>query len=77
MERYQKTPNTLFEINLGTLVQEKWTTFLKEIKVLGSGNFGVVYLAEDPSNGKQYVVKEVFTQGKTEKIQKLLVREPE
>ena len=39
--------------------------------------FGSVYLAEDPSNGKQYVVKECFTQGKTEKVQKLLVREPE
>jgi len=50
---------------------------LKEIKVLGSGNFGIVRLAEDLSNGKQYVVKEVFTQGKIEKVQRLLFKEPE
>ena len=32
-------------------------------------------MALDPSNGKQYVVKECF-KGKTEEIQKLLAREP-
>ena len=34
-------------------------------------------MAEDPSNGKKYVVKECLTSGKTEKIQKLLISEPE
>ena len=48
MEKQDIAPKTLLEINAGTLVLEKWTTFLKEIRVLGSGNFGVVYLAEDP-----------------------------
>ena len=37
----------------------------------------MVYVAEDPTNGKQYVVKECVTAGKTEEIQKLLKREPE
>ena len=39
--------------------------------------FGSVHLAEDPSNGKQYVVKECFTRDKDEKTKQLLVREPE
>ncbi len=50
---------------------------MREIRVLGSGNFGVVHLAEDPANKKQYVVKEVFTQGKSEKIRQFLEKEPE
>ena len=50
---------------------------MKEIRPLGSGAFGTVYLAEDPSNSKQYVVKECLTTGKTEKVQELLKREPE
>jgi len=50
---------------------------LTKIKPLGSGNFGVVYLAEDPSNGKQYVVKEVLASGKSEKVMKLLESEPD
>ena len=52
MESYQKPPETLFGIVLGTVVHADWTTFLKKIRVLGSGAFGVVHLAEDPSNGK-------------------------
>ena len=76
MEKLDTVPRTLIEINLGVLIEAKWTTFLKEIKVLGSGNFGTVYLAKDLTSGKLYVVKEVFTQGKTEKVQQLLFREP-
>ena len=76
MEKLDTAPRTLIEINLGALIEAKWTTFLKEIKVLDSDNFGTVYLAEDLANGKLYVVKEVFTQGKTEKVQQLLFREP-
>ena len=77
MESYQNAPQTLFQIVLGSTVHAEWTTFLKKIRVLGSGAFGTVYLAEDPSNRKQYVVKEVFTQGKPEKTQQLLLDEPE
>ncbi len=36
-----------------------------------------MYLAEDSSNGKQYVVKECFTKDKDEKIKKLLEKEPD
>ena len=61
METQIKIPNNLFEINIGTVVNAEWTKFLKKVEVLGSGNFGTVYLTEDISNGKQYVVKEVFT----------------
>ena len=50
---------------------------MKEIRPLGSGAFGTVYLAEDPSNEKQYVVKECITENKTEKVQEFLKREPE
>ena len=42
----------LDKIVAGTLVQAEWTTFLKKIKPLGSGNFGTVYLAEDPFDRK-------------------------
>ena len=35
----------LNEIDEGTVVQAEWTTFLERIKTLGSGNFGIVYLA--------------------------------
>jgi hypothetical protein len=38
--------------------------------------FGSVFLAEDPSNGKQYVVKECVTKDKSERVQKLLWQEP-
>ena len=48
MESNQEAPQKLFEIDLGSLVQEEWTKFLKKIEPLGSGNFGSVYLAEDP-----------------------------
>ena len=41
---------------------------MKKIEPLGSGNFGTVYLAEDPSDGKKYVVKEVMTKNKNEKL---------
>jgi len=50
---------------------------LKEIKPLGVGTFGTVYLAEDPSDGSEYVVKEVFTLGRKESLQKLLKNEPD
>jgi hypothetical protein len=66
MESFQKAPKTIFEINIGTKVNAEWTTFLNKIRQLGQGVFGSVYLAEDPSNGKQYVVKECFTQDKPE-----------
>ncbi len=52
MESYVKAPKTLFQIVLGSTVHVDWTTLLKKIRVLGSGAFGTVYLAEDPSNGK-------------------------
>jgi serine/threonine protein kinase len=61
MESSLKASYSLFQIVLGSTVHVEWTTFLKKIRVLGSGTFGTVYLAEDPSNEKQYVVKEVFT----------------
>ena len=77
MESNLNAPKTLFQIVLGSTVHAEWTTFLKKIRVLGSGAFGTVYLAEDLSNGKQYVVKEVFTQGKPQKTQQLLLDEPE
>ncbi len=77
MESYQNAPKTLFQIVLGSTVHAEWTTFLKKIRVLGSGAFGTVYLVEDPSNWKKYVVKEVFTQGKPQKTQQLLLDEPE
>ena len=77
MESYLNAPKTLFQIVLGSTVHAEWTTFLKKIRVLGSGAFAIVYLAEDPSSGKQYVVKEVFTQGKPQKTQQLLLDEPE
>ncbi len=54
-----------------------WTEFLKKIRPLGAGTFGTVYLAEDPSDGSQYVVKEVLTLGRKEGIQKLLKNEPD
>jgi len=38
--------------------------------------FGSVYLAEDPSNGKKFVVKECITTGKSTKTKDLLTREP-
>jgi hypothetical protein len=38
---------------------------LKEIEVLGSGSFGITYLAEDPSNGKKYVAKVCYLKGKS------------
>ena len=69
MENQDTVPKTLSEIVPGTLVHTEWTTFLKKIRPLGSGGFSSVYLAEDPSNGKQYVVKECITSGKNEKIQ--------
>ena len=37
--------------------------------------FGSVYLAEDPSNGKQFIVKEYTTRGNCLKTQELLVKE--
>ena len=77
MESNLNAPKNLFQIVLGSTVHAEWTTFLKKIRVLGSGAFATVYLAEDPSNGKQYVVKEVFTQGKPQKTQQLLLDEPE
>ncbi len=77
MESNLNAPNNLFQIVLGSTVHAEWTTFLKKIRVLGSGAFATVYLAEDPSNGKQYVVKEVFTQGKPQKTQQLLLDEPQ
>ena len=49
---------------------------MKKIRPLGKGKFGTVYLAEDPSNGKNYVVKECVAPGKPEKVQELLKREP-
>jgi len=42
----------LDEIVAGTLVKDEWTTFLKKIKFLGSGKFGIVNLAEDPFDRK-------------------------
>jgi len=77
MESNKNTPETLSQIELGTLVHAEWTSFLKKIRPLGSGAFGTVYLAEDPSDGKQYAVKEVFADDKSEKIQKLLLAEPD
>ena len=77
MKSFQKVPNTIFEIDFGYQVPAKWTSYLKEIEPLGSGNFGIVYLAEDLSDGKKYVVKEVMTKNKNEKIQKLLLNEPD
>jgi serine/threonine protein kinase len=50
---------------------------LEEIKPLGQGAFGSVYLAEDPSDGKKYVVKEVMTSNKNENLEKLLLSEPD
>ena len=35
MEKKDADPKTLAEINIGTLVQAEWTTFLKKIKPLG------------------------------------------
>ena len=49
MEKSDSVPNTLVGINIGTVVQTEWTTFLKKIKPLGQGSFGTVHLAEDPS----------------------------
>ena len=41
---------------------------MEEIGPLGQGAFGSVYLAEDPSDGKKFVVKEVMTYNKNEKL---------
>jgi len=49
---------------------------LKEIEPLGSGNYGTVYLTEDTFDGKKYVAKVVTTRNKSEKIEKLLLSEP-
>ena len=76
MEKSDSVPNTLVGINIGTVVQTEWTTFLKKIKLLDQGSLGTVYLAEDSSTGKQYIVKECMTLGKTENIKRLLLREP-
>ena len=52
MENKDTFQKKLAEIKLGTLVHDDWTKYLNKIKILGSGNFGVVHLAEDPSNDK-------------------------
>ena len=49
---------------------------MKEIKVLGNGSFGMVYLAEDPSNGKQYIAKVCYVNGKSDKVEQYLLDEP-
>ena len=64
MEDKDIATKTLAEIKIGTLVKTEWTTYLNKIGPLGQGAFGSVYLAENPFNGKQYVIKECFTQGK-------------
>ena len=69
MENLDIATQTLAEINIGTLVKTEWTTYLNKIKLLGKGAFGSVYLAVNPFNGKQYVVKEDFTQDIPEKTQ--------
>ena len=69
MENLDIATQTLAEINIGTLVKTEWTTYLNKIKLLGKGAFGSVYLAVNPFNSKQYVVKEDFTQDIPEKTQ--------
>ncbi len=55
------TTDKLLEIKIGTKIGENWTSYLREIRKLGSGAFGIVYLAESLHDGKLYVVKEMLT----------------
>ena len=54
------TTDKLLEIEIGTKINENWTSYLREIRKLGSGAFGIVYLAESRHDGKLYVVKEML-----------------
>ena len=50
---------------------------MKEIDKLGSGAFGIVYLAESLHDEKLYVVKEMLTRKHSESVIKLLLKEPD
>ena len=54
------TTDKLLEIEIGTKINDNWTSYLREIRKLGSGAFGIVYLAESRHDGKLYVVKEML-----------------
>ena len=50
---------------------------MKEFESLGSEIFWSVYLAEDPSDWKQYLVKELMTKNQDERVEKLILSEPD
>ena len=57
----KNTFDKLHQIKVGAKINDKWTSYLRQIKLLGQGAFARVYLAESIHDKKLYVVKETLT----------------